>query len=104
MGKKIVQLKETERALRASVSQMASREERMEALLATARYLEYTESVQRVAMVPRLRAYRMMQSAYYYLLKNGQLGRRVSGFDHDVKQSLQSVLSKLLYENGIGEN
>ena len=104
MSKKIVQLKETERALREAVGQLASREERIESLLATARYLEYVESVQRVALVPRLRAHRMMQTVYYYLLKNGQLGRRVGSFDRNVKEWIQSVLSNLLYENGIGES
>ena len=98
MSKKIVQLKETERALREAVGQLASREERIESLLATARSLEYVESVQRVALVPRLRAHRMMQTVYYYLLKNGQLGRRVGSFDTDVKSWIVQTLEKLRNE------
>lgn len=95
---------ETERKLREAVSQLATKEDRHEALLATSRFLEYIDRTQRMAMVPRLQAFAMQQAVYYYLLRNRQLGRRVSGFDADVKSWIQQLLSKLLYENGYGED
>lgn len=95
---------ETERKLREAVSQLATKEERNEALQQTARFLQYMEQTQRTAMVPRLGAFAMQQTVYYYLLRNRQLGRRVGDFDADVKSWIQELLSTLLYENECGED
>ena len=54
--------------------------------------------------MPRLGAFAMQQTVYYYLLRNRQLGRRVGDFDADVKSWIQELLSTLLYENECGED
>ena len=95
-----VYLEETERAVRASVERLATVEERRQMLEQLGRFVGYLNDVQALPQLVRECSMFAQQTVYYCLLKNHQLERRVGAFDHEVRQSVECLLSKLLVEYG----
>ena len=97
-------LNETEEALRRVLESVESKEQRDMVLKKLGDHLAYEAHV-------KLMPYRLQQPFYkgafaidYYLCRNGQMSRVDGGMRRDVKDSLEGVLSKLLVENGAGED
>ena len=97
-------LNETEEALRRVLESVESKEQRDMVLKKLGDHLAYEANV-------KLMPYRLQQPFYkgafaidYYLCRNGQMSRVDGGMRRDVKDSLEGVLSKLLVENGTGED
>ena len=97
-------LNETEEALRRVLESVESKDQRDMVLKKLGDHLAYEANV-------KLMPYRLQQPFYkgafaidYYLCRNGQLKRVDGGMRRDVKDSLEGVLSKLLVENGAGED
>ena len=97
-------LQETERAIREVMKTIDSKDQRDAVLKKLGDHLAYEANV-------KLMPYRLQQPFYKgvsviiaYLCMNGQLKRVDGGMRRDVKDSLEGVLSKLLVENGAGED
>ena len=97
-------LNETEEALRRVLESVENKEQRDMVLKKLGDHLAYEANV-------KLMPYRLQQPFYkgafaidYYLCRNGQMSRVDGGMRRDVKDSLEGVLSKLLVENGAGED
>ena len=97
-------LNETEEALRRVLKSVESKDQRDMVLKKLGDHLAYEANV-------KLMPYRLQQPFYkgafaidYYLCRNGQMSRVDGGMRRDVKDSLEGVLSKLLVENGTGED
>ena len=97
-------LEETERALREVLKAIDSKEQRDAVLKKLGDYVAYEDNV-------KLMPYRLQQPFYkgvfaivVYMCMNGQMSRVEGGMDRDVKHSIEGVLSKLLVENGTGED
>ena len=97
-------LQETGRALREAAEGVENREERHEMLTRVGEFLEFLDRVQRMPMVARRCFYRAAFATYNLLRVNSQLGRRVGMFDADVYMEITKIMSKLLVENGTGED
>ena len=97
-------LQETEQALREAAERIANKAERKEMLVRTCEFLEFLQRVQSMPMVARLSYYRAAFATYNLLRVNGQLARRVGAFDGDVYMEITKILSKVLVENGNGED
>ena len=97
-------LEETERALREVLKAIDSKEQRDAVLKKLGDHVAYEANV-------KLMPYRLQQPFYQgvfaivvYMCMNGQMSRVEGGMDRDVKNSIEGVLSKLLVENGTGED
>ena len=97
-------LNETEEALRRVLDSVENKDQRDMVLKKLGDHLAYEANV-------KLMPYRLQQPFYkgafaidYYLCRNGQMSRVDGGMRRDVKDSLEGVLSKLLVENGAGED
>ncbi len=104
MTTKVKFLDETEEALRRVLDSVESKDQRDMVLKKLGDHLAYEANV-------KLMPYRLQQPFYagvsvitHYLCRNGQLKRIDGGMRRDVKDSLEGVLSKLLVENGRGED
>ena len=97
-------LQETGRALREAAERLEDPQERHLMLVRTCEFLEFMQRVQAMPMVARLSYYRAAFATYNLLRVNSQLGRRVGMFDADVYMEITKIMSKLLVENGTGED
>ena len=94
----------TERILKKSVEGVNGELERRQVVDGAFRFVNYLEAVQRMPLVARLSLYRACYGVFDLLRRNRQLGRRVGMFDAEVKKAISGLLSKVLVENGTGED
>ena len=97
-------LQETEQILREFVEGVKDGLERRRVVDGVFRFVNYLESVQRMPLVTRLCLYHACYGAFNLLRRNGQLARREGMFDAQVKKEISNLLSKVLVENGTGED
>lgn len=67
-------------------------------------FVDYLEQVQRMPLVLRLAFYRLAFHLFDLLRRNGQLGRRVGGFDPEIREMIRNILSEKLVNNGTRED
>ena len=97
-------LGETMRILKKSVEGVNGELERRQVVDGVFRFVNYLEAVQRMPLVARLSLYQACYGVFDLLRRNRQLGRRVGMFDAEVKKAISGLLSKVLGENGTGED
>ena len=84
-----------------AVGKLAERQQRTTVLELLAEYVKFLEKLQATPMRERLAYYEGAFRVYDYLRRNRQLGRRVGMFDREVKEVIEGILSKYLYDNGL---
>ena len=94
-------IEETRDLIGEAIGKLMEQEQRTTVLKMLGDYVKFLDAVQAVPMREWLAYYEGAFRVYDYLRRNRQLGRRVGMFDREVKEVIEGILSKYLYDNGL---
>jgi hypothetical protein len=98
-SEKCVQKKSLLCSLKKALKGLGSQRERRAALSRLNNYVAHLEYVQQTPLLTRLSYWECAYAVFDFLRRNKQLGRTVGKLDAEVKQTLDSVIQELWYDD-----
>ena len=92
-------MKELKKCLQMALKGLDSQSERRAVLKQLNSYVEHLEQVQQMPLLTRLVYWECAYAVFDFLRRNKQLGRTVGKLDAEVKQTLDSVIRELWYDD-----